>query len=168
MTSTHHRFNALLTAAALAIGCGSAAPEETATAGSRRTGGTGQATAPAFASGNRTSGGEAADCNVTPVYFAFDSSDLDSRSRDGLSRSTRCLSSRPTGRVRVTGMADPRGTEEYNLALGERRARTVADYMRSLGVDGQSIATHSVGEEMATGRDESGWANDRRAEVQSR
>lgn len=103
-------------------------------------------------------------CSLSPVYFAYDSSELDSRARSSLESSARCLTQRNNA-ARVTGMTDPRGTEEYNLALGDRRARTVAQYLTNLGVD--QSRPHSVGEEMASGTDESGWANDRRAEIRA-
>jgi peptidoglycan-associated lipoprotein len=113
-----------------------------------------------------TSGGDTggAQCEIQPVYFAYDSSELDGRARSSLESSARCLTQRNNA-ARVTGMTDPRGTEEYNLALGERRARTVTQYLTNMGVD--QSRPHSVGEEMAAGNDESGWANDRRAEIRA-
>jgi len=63
----------------------------------------------------------------------------------------------------LTGTCDPRGTEEYNLALGERRAQSAQQYLKSLGVTGE-ITVSSMGEELATGTDESGWARDRRVD----
>ena len=68
--------------------------------------------------------------------------------------------------VRVVGLTDPRGTEEYNLALGERRARASGDFSRALGVPAQEVEIASVGEELARGQDEAGWAADRRADIQ--
>jgi peptidoglycan-associated lipoprotein len=59
------------------------------------------------------------------------------------------------------GVTDPRGTEEYNIALGDRRAQAVRAYLVSLGIEQARIAVTSVGEEMAQGSDESGWAQDR-------
>ena len=61
----------------------------------------------------------------------------------------------------LTGAADPRGTEEYNIALGERRGQSVRSYLVSLGMNSGRISVTSVGEEMATGSDEAGWARDR-------
>ncbi len=61
----------------------------------------------------------------------------------------------------LTGACDPRGTEEYNIALGERRASAVREYMRSLGLNSSRVSITSVGEEMATGTDEASWAQDR-------
>jgi peptidoglycan-associated lipoprotein len=148
-------------AALAAVACGSAPPPaENTQADNRSTGSMQQARSGA------TSGGDtgAAGCEVRPVYFAYDSSELDSRARSSLETSARCLTQR-NNTARVTGMTDPRGTEEYNLALGERRARTVTQYLSNMGVD--QTRPHSVGEEMAAGNDESGWANDRRAEIRA-
>jgi peptidoglycan-associated lipoprotein len=114
---------------------------------------------------SNTSGGEEG-CFGDPVYFAFDSAELDASSREKLERAASCVQRRGSADVAVTGMTDPRGTEEYNLALGDRRAQTVAGYMGSLGVSG--VATSSVGEEYARGSDEQGFARDRRAEIQAR
>ncbi|HEY8432102.1 MAG TPA: OmpA family protein, partial [Sandaracinaceae bacterium] len=63
---------------------------------------------------------------------------------------------------------DPRGTEEYNLALGERRARAVQSYLQNLGIDASRIHASSMGEEMASGTDEASWARDRRVDFHER
>jgi len=101
-------------------------------------------------------------CVVETVYFAFDSAELDSSSRASLQEAVECFRGQGSGvALLLSGAADPRGTEEYNIALGERRAQGVRSYLVSLGLDGNSISTTSVGEEMATGTDEGGWARDR-------
>ena len=101
-------------------------------------------------------------CVVETVYFAFDSSELDSSSRAALQEAVECFRGQGSGvSLLLSGAADPRGTEEYNIALGERRAQAVRSYLTSLGLDGNSISTTSMGEEMATGTDEAGWARDR-------
>ena len=106
----------------------------------------------------------AGPCSLDPVYFSFDSSTLESSARDAISQNAQCMRERGIGSVRITGYTDPRGTEEYNLALGDRRARSVEQYMSSLGVERGGLSTASMGEEMARGADESGWARDRRVE----
>lgn len=106
-------------------------------------------------------------CNIEPVYFAFDSSDLDSSAREKLASNASCIRERDIKGVHLTGFTDPRGTEEYNLALGDRRAVSAKKYLKSLGVEGD-IAHSSVGEEMAQGTDETGWARDRRVEFEKR
>jgi peptidoglycan-associated lipoprotein len=100
---------------------------------------------------------------LTPAYFEYDSSTLSDSARDQISRNASCLQQRKGRGVHVTGLTDPRGTEEYNLALGERRAQSVQQYLKSLGVAGE-ISYSSMGEELATGTEESGWARDRRAD----
>jgi peptidoglycan-associated lipoprotein len=102
-------------------------------------------------------------CELASAYFDLDSSTLSDSARDQMSRNATCLRSRQGRGVHVTGTCDPRGTEEYNLALGERRAQAAQQYLKSLGVDGE-ITVSSMGEELATGSDESGWARDRRVD----
>ncbi len=101
-------------------------------------------------------------CAFETVYFAFDSSELDSSARSAIAAAVECYRNQnPDVRLLLTGACDPRGTEEYNLALGERRAQSVRSYMKSLGMDPSQISITSVGEEMATGTDEASWALDR-------
>jgi peptidoglycan-associated lipoprotein len=102
-------------------------------------------------------------CDLTSAYFDYDSSTLSDSARDQLSRNASCLRQRSAHGVHLTGLTDPRGTEEYNLALGERRAQSAQQYMKSLGVEGD-VSYSSMGEEQATGTDESGWARDRRVD----
>lgn len=102
-------------------------------------------------------------CSFQTVYFAFDSSELDSAARATLQEAVECYRDQadPGLSLLLTGACDPRGTEEYNIALGHRRAESVRSYLISLGLDGSRISTTSVGEEMATGTDEASWALDR-------
>ncbi len=101
-------------------------------------------------------------CELTPVYFGFDDDGLDGAARNAIQSNVQCMRERAMGGAHVTGHTDPRGTEEYNLALGDRRARSVMEYMISLGVERGSMGASSMGEEMATGADEGGWARDRK------
>lgn len=110
-----------------------------------------------------TQQGPAAACELSSVYFDLDSSTLSDSARDQMSRNATCLRSRAGRGVHLTGTCDNRGTEEYNLALGERRAQSAQQYLKSLGVDGE-ITVSSMGEELATGNDEAGWARDRRVD----
>lgn len=107
-------------------------------------------------------------CQLQPVYFGFDESTLDDAARNALQSNVNCLGERSIQSVMITGMTDPRGTEEYNMALGDRRARSTRDHLQRLGVERRRMQTRSVGEEQATGYDESGWARDRRAELSER
>ena len=101
-------------------------------------------------------------CRLEPIYFSFDQDGLDSSSRDIMAANVQCMRTRNIARVHVTGFTDPRGTEEYNLALGDRRARGVIQYMTSLGADRNSFTGSSMGEEMAAGEREASWRLDRK------
>ncbi len=111
---------------------------------------------------------EPGPCELRPVYFGFDSDQLTAEGRETVSANVRCMQQRGITAVHLTGHTDPRGTEEYNLALGERRARTVRDYMVALGVDPSAVDVSSMGEEMAQGTDEASWRLDRRVDVTPR
>lgn len=104
-----------------------------------------------------------AQCQLESVYFAYDSSSLETGARDKLSSNAQCIKERGYRSVQLTGLTDPRGTEEYNLALGDRRAQSAKSYLKSLGV-GADLSHTSLGEEMASGTDESGWSRDRRVD----
>jgi peptidoglycan-associated lipoprotein len=103
-------------------------------------------------------------CELTPVYFELDSSRLDERARDQLWQNTRCIRDLHMERVRLVGMTDPRGTEEYNLALGEQRAAAASGFVRAMGMDAELLVS-SLGEESSQGSEEDGWAADRRVEL---
>lgn len=107
-------------------------------------------------------------CSLSPVYFAYDSSELDRQARATMESNAQCIQQRNIASVRLVGHCDPRGTEEYNLALGERRARQVKSYLQNLGVEPSRVTTASMGEEMASGEDEAGWSRDRRVDFQER
>lgn len=102
------------------------------------------------------------------VYFDFDKYDIRYDSEAVLNAHAAYLSARPAARVRVEGHADERGTREYNMALGERRAKAVAAYLASKGASSSQIEVISYGEErpVALGHEESSWAQNRRAELQ--
>ena len=100
------------------------------------------------------------------VRFAFNSSDLDEESTRIVEEHARYLVANPDAKIRIEGHADERGTREYNLALGERRAKAVAKVLRVLGVGSDRIETRSYGEEkpVAMLHDESAWSQNRRGE----
>jgi peptidoglycan-associated lipoprotein len=108
-----------------------------------------------------------ASCTMADVYFGYDSATLGEEARSALGESASCIESRHT-QVTVTGMTDPRGVEEYNLALGDRRAHAVRVYLERLGVAHEAVRTVSMGEERATGTDEASWVHDRRATLAPR
>ncbi|SFS04170.1 peptidoglycan-associated lipoprotein Pal [Sphingomonas jatrophae] len=99
------------------------------------------------------------------VYFVTDSHDIDSEAQAILLRQAQWLARNPRVRVTVEGHADERGTREYNLALGDRRANSAKNFLAANGVDAGRISVISYGKERpaATGSDESAWAQNRRA-----
>ncbi len=99
------------------------------------------------------------------VFFAFDKYDLTDAAKAVLDENARWLTAHPEIRIMVEGHADERGTNEYNLALGERRAHAVRDYLIAQGIDPSRIETISYSEErpFVLGRDESAWRQNRRA-----
>lgn len=101
-----------------------------------------------------------------PIYFAFDQSSLSDEGKASAEAIARFLQEFPEVTVRVEGHADERGTNEYNLALGERRAQAVQQYLASYGVDAGRVSVLSYGEEKPAteGKDESAWALNRRDE----
>jgi peptidoglycan-associated lipoprotein len=109
----------------------------------------------------------AGPCQLEAVYFSFDSSTLDDSARNQLSSVASCIQSRGIKSVHLTGLTDPRGTEEYNMALGDRRAQSAKTYLKSLGLAAE-VSASSMGEELASGADESGWGRDRRVDVREK
>lgn len=105
-------------------------------------------------------------CGDTPVYFELDSSALAAESTAVVKAVVSCLVSNKGWKVTVEGHADERGGTQYNLALGERRARTVADYLKNAGVEGNRVSTVSFGEEKPAdaGHTEAAWSKNRRVE----
>jgi peptidoglycan-associated lipoprotein len=99
------------------------------------------------------------------IYFDTDRYDVDSADQAALQTQAQWLARYPQKRATVEGHADERGTREYNLALGERRANAAKNYLVSLGVDASRLTTLSYGKErpIALGSDEESWARNRRA-----
>lgn len=99
------------------------------------------------------------------ILFDTDRFNIDAQDQVTLQGQAQWLARYPNTRVTVEGHADERGTREYNLALGERRANSAKNYLASLGVDSARIQTVSYGKErpFAMGSDESAWAQNRRA-----
>lgn len=99
------------------------------------------------------------------VYFDFDQATLREEARARLSRNAEFLRSRPEFVVQIEGHCDERGTNDYNLALGERRAQAVREYLTQLGIAATRLRTVSFGEERpsCTQPDEACWQRNRRA-----
>ena len=104
---------------------------------------------------------------LATVYFELDTSLLAPESRSILERNAAALKENPTVTVRVEGHADERGSTQYNVGLGDRRANAVKEYLVSLGVPATNLEVVSYGEERAAdkGHDESAWSKNRRVEL---
>lgn len=99
------------------------------------------------------------------IYFDTDRFNIDSVDMAALQTQAAWLARYPAKRATIEGHADERGTREYNLALGERRANAAKNYLVTLGIDASRLATVSYGKEspVALGSDEASWAKNRRA-----
>ena len=101
------------------------------------------------------------------VYFDFDKSDLRQDARDVLSKNAETiLKSFAGAKIQIEGHCDERGSAEYNLALGEHRAKSAKKYLTTLGVKSENLSIISYGKEKpaVNGNDEAAWAKNRRAE----
>ena len=101
-----------------------------------------------------------------PVFFALDSSEVDQTGQQALSTDATILKKYPTWVITLEGHCDERGTAEYNLALGERRAMAAKTYLVSLGIPADRVRTVSYGKEFPfdPGHDEAAWSKNRRAQ----
>lgn len=99
------------------------------------------------------------------VYFDYDSFELDTEAFRTLERNVRWLRENPRAKVEIEGHCDNRGTIEYNLALGAKRARSVKEYLIEQGIEANRVSTISYGEELpvCTEDTESCWSRNRRA-----
>jgi peptidoglycan-associated lipoprotein len=103
------------------------------------------------------------ECKLEAAFFDFNESALTTEATAALARDADCL--KKVGRnVTLIGHTDPRGTQEYNLALSERRAQSVRDHLGRLGVDGTKLTILPRGSLDAKGTDEPSWAQDRRVD----
>ena len=111
---------------------------------------------------------EARNLLTATVYFDYDAADIRDDTRASLDQKLPLLNANPSLTIRVTGHTDNRGSDEYNLALGQRRARSVRDYLVQRGIAASRITLDTKGEEMpsAQGEDESAWGQNRRAEFE--
>jgi peptidoglycan-associated lipoprotein len=99
------------------------------------------------------------------VNFDYDKATLSSSAKKAIQGNVEWMKSNPKTKVQIEGHTDSRGSIEYNVALGERRANSVKDYMISLGIAGNRLATISYGKEkpLASGENEEAWGKNRRA-----
>ncbi|HEX6178629.1 MAG TPA: peptidoglycan-associated lipoprotein Pal [Thermoanaerobaculia bacterium] len=104
---------------------------------------------------------------IRDAFFGFDSHTLEAEARAALDASARWLRDNPDVQVTIEGHCDERGTEQYNLALGERRANAAREYLAALGVGGSRLTHVSYGEEkpFEDGASEEAWQQNRRAHI---
>ena len=106
--------------------------------------------------------------DIPKARFAFDSASIGPEAQGALDALARCFVSGPlkgSKGMRLIGHADPRGETDLNLALGQKRAGSVGEYLATKGLDKGRIQTLSKGAFEATGTDEDGWARDRKVDV---
>jgi peptidoglycan-associated lipoprotein len=105
------------------------------------------------------------DSPLKPLFFALDQSDVDAEGQRVLQDNAAILKKYPAWQVTIEGHCDERGTAEYNLALGERRALAAKNYLVSLGIPADRVKTVSYGKEFPfdPGHDDNAWAKNRRA-----
>ena len=108
--------------------------------------------------------GTAASDALKDIHFDFDQYSLRSDARDTLKANAAWLKQNPSATVQIEGHCDDRGTNEYNLALGAKRAQAAKDYLVSLGVPSERLSTISYGEELPVCREqnEDCWQKNRR------
>lgn len=110
---------------------------------------------------------EAAEIALEDVFFDFDKYSIREDYKQVLVKNAELLMANPSKRIRVEGHCDERGTNEYNMALGEKRAKAVIDFYTTYGIKSDRLSMISYGEEKPfdTGHDETAWAKNRRAHM---
>ena len=173
MNSASLKIAAIAAALALTAGCGKKAPkeipppplgsEEGTTGTADGTGSTGVDTQ--VVPGSRADFLRAVGQGQDRIFFETDSYSVDDDDRRILEAQAAWLQANPNARVTIEGHADERGTREYNLALGERRANAAKNYLQGRGIDAGRMNVISWGKERpeALGSDESAWAQNRRS-----
>ena len=161
------KFLALLAAGLLLAACSSTSDESASTAGSGSTVSTGATSTTSQSLPGPTEGTqEHLLVNVGDrVFFGYDRSDLTTQAQATIEALATWMNTYPSVTLSVEGHCDERGTREYNLALGERRANAVRDYLIALGVDPNRLTTISYGKERPAvlGSNEEAWAQNRRS-----
>ena len=163
----------LVCAVALATGCSSMGKKTGGDAAIEDRGmGTGDEMTQGIGIGSGTFEGMSIDDPNSPlaqrvIYFEFDSSEVRPADRDVLSNHARYLSANPQATIVLEGHGDERGSREYNIGLGERRAQSVRQILELQGAGSQQLSTVSYGEEKPAveGHDESAWSQNRRVEL---
>ena len=156
-------FRRLIGFAAIALllaACSSSKPDDAGAGGAGYPGGAGAGGASRFGPGSQQ---DLAATAGDRVFFAFDRADINAEGQQTLERQAAWLQRYRNVAVRIEGHCDERGTREYNLALGERRASAVRNVLVAAGVSGSRISTISYGKErpIVLGSNEEAWAQNR-------
>jgi len=172
--SIHRVLAVLLLVVACALTACASKPSKPAGPGE---GGTANTGAEGAAAGNPNASGSGSDEEAAgpqagllakrTVYFDFDSAEIKGEGTDIVAAHAKYLAANPTTRVRLEGHTDERGSREYNIGLGERRAQSVRRALLLQGAGDAQISTVSYGEERpaVAGHDEAAWAKNRRVEI---
>ena|SRR5579863_3087801 len=171
--SMHRVMAVLLLAAAVSLsGCASKRPKEAPAPANGAEGAGAQAGGSLSANAGRGAddeipGPQAGLLATRVVYFDFDSSEIKGAGTDVVAAHAKFLAANPAARVRIEGHTDERGSREYNIGLGERRAQSVRRALLLQGAADAQISTVSYGEERPAvpGHDEAAWAKNRRVEI---
>lgn len=147
-----------------AAGSGASGSSDTSSSSSSSSSASGGSTSSSSGSSTMTKDEELVSIG-NKVYFDFDSSALSADAKSTLNAQAAFLRSNPSVRITVEGHADERGTREYNLALGDRRASAARDFLVAQGIDGARIKTISYGKERPemVGSNDEAWAKNRRS-----
>ena len=107
------------------------------------------------------------DLAFTTIYFDFDESSIRSDQRSAMEKNAQLLNQYKSVTIRIEGHCDERGTEEYNMALGQRRAAAVQQFLTNYGIASSRVTTISYGEmrPAVSGQSESAWSRNRRCEI---
>jgi peptidoglycan-associated lipoprotein len=142
-------------------------PPAAATTGADSTGAGGANAGAGNGSDDETAGPQAGMLAKRVIYFDFDNSEIKGEGTDIVAAHAKYLASNPAARVRLEGNTDERGSREYNIGLGERRAQAVRRALLLQGAGDGQLSTVSYGEERpaAAGHDDTSWAKNRRVEI---
>lgn len=169
-TSNRAVFLALAIAAAALAGCSDSGSKQSAStmpASSESSGISTSGTENGAVGNGAALGANAVDLSQHSVYFDYDKSEIKPQYQSVIDNWSKYLLANPTAKVQLQGNTDERGSREYNVALGERRADSVASAMKAEGVAGSQISVISYGEErpVCTQSDESCWQQNRRTDI---
>jgi len=108
------------------------------------------------------------DCELVRIHFDFDSSEIRGEAAQALEANAACIKAKGNPKLKIEGHCDERGSVQYNLALGERRARAARSYLQRLGISGLKVITYGEERPLDRGEYERAYSKNRRAEFRPR